>query len=180
MRDAPGLQAFHALSTDVGGGGASTLADGAAVAEAVREASAPAWRLLSDARRMRIAYAHADGASDLREERGVFELGARGEFRAVAYNDADRVGAPLVGPGTTVAAALAALRSLNAALSDERLVARFTLRPGSLLVFDNSRVLHGRGQIEGGGRVLAGAYIGADEWRSRLRTPEREEERGRA
>jgi len=173
MRAPPGLQAFHALRADAGGGGASLLADGAAVARAVREASAGAWRLLSDARRLRVSYAHADAAHELRAARGVFEAGARGEFRAVAYNDADRVGAPIVGRGATVGAALAALRVMNAALRDERLVARFVLRPGTLLVFDNSRVLHGREAIRGGGRVLAGAYLGADEWQSRLRVLER-------
>ena len=180
MREPPGLQAFHALRADAGGGGASLLADGAAVAASVRAASAGAWRLLSDEGRLRVAYAHVDAEHELRAERGVFAVGARGEFRAVCFNDADRVGAPLLGRGASAAAALAALRVLNAALRDERLVARFVLEPGTLLVFDNSRVLHGREAIAGAGRVLAGAYISADDWRSRLRMLERSSAEGGA
>ncbi len=180
MCEPPGLQAFHALRADAGGGGASLLADGAAVAASVRAASAGAWRLLSDERRLRVAYAHVDAAHELHAERGVFAVGARGEFRSVCFNDADRVGAPLLGRGASAAAAMAALRVLNAALRDERLVARFVLQPGTLLVFDNSRVLHGREAIAGAGRVLAGAYISADDWRSRLRVLERASAEGGA
>jgi gamma-butyrobetaine dioxygenase len=45
------------------------------------------------------------------------------------------------------------------------------LQPGEILVFNNRRMLHGRRAftLPGGcARRLIGAYVGADEWRSRL------------
>ena len=45
------------------------------------------------------------------------------------------------------------------------------LQPGEVLVFNNRRMLHGRRAFSlcgGGVRRLLGAYVNADEWRSRL------------
>ena len=44
------------------------------------------------------------------------------------------------------------------------------LRPGTLVVFDNMRVLHGRSAVHPRtSRVVHGAYIADEVWRSRCR-----------
>ena len=177
MSSPPGLQAFHALVADTLGGGESLFVDGFAVAEHLQRASPRAWHVLSDARRLRLAYKHSDEHEDLRATRGVFELNDRGDAQACFYNDCDRAGAPLVGRGVSVLEALEALRALHAALLDDALLLRLMLRPSTLMIFNNERVLHGREQILGEGRVLAGAYVDADAWRSRLRVLERRHSR---
>jgi len=186
MHSPPGLQAFHCLSQDDGGGGASTLVDGAALAKYLHTRHSTAWKYLSDPLRLRLAYAHVDAKHELRHERGVFTLNANGSFRSVHFNEADRVGPPIIGAGAkgfgaqghgAALRALGALHILREALEDPELGflrRRFLLEPGQLLIFDNSRVLHGREAILGNGRVLSGAYVGEDMWRSRLRVLERE------
>ena len=180
MREPPGLQAFHCLTPDPGGGGASTLVDGAAIAEVLRRESPRAWRLLSDARRLRVEYAHVVGATagKLRAERAVFDAAGR-----IAWNDADRACVLLgrgSGGGASARAALEALSALQHASRKAALVARLALQPGTLLVFDNERLLHGRDAVTGAGRVLTGAYLTRGVWRGRLLALESEEvgERG--
>ena len=47
---------------------------------------------------------------------------------------------------------------------------RLPLHPGTVLVFDNTRTLHGREGFDAtSGRTLLGAYVGADDWHSKLR-----------
>jgi trimethyllysine dioxygenase len=41
------------------------------------------------------------------------------------------------------------------------------LKPGMMVVIDNWRVMHGRSGFSGD-RRMCGAYVGRDEWRSRL------------
>jgi hypothetical protein len=56
------------------------------------------------------------------------------------------------------------------ALRDPRFQLWLPLRPGSLLLFDNTRVLHGRSAIDPrSGRVLAGCYIAQQDWQGRWR-----------
>jgi trimethyllysine dioxygenase len=43
------------------------------------------------------------------------------------------------------------------------------LSPGTLVVIDNWRVMHGRSAFTGA-RRMCGAYVGNDDWRSRLET----------
>ncbi len=46
------------------------------------------------------------------------------------------------------------------------------LAPGTLVVIDNWRVMHGRSAFTGA-RRMCGAYVGRDEWLSRLETLKR-------
>ena len=156
-------QLFHALEADASGGGVTTLVDGAAVAQQLAERAPAALRWLS---RNALHFAHRDAAADVRAARPPLLLDARGRFRAISFNDADRVA--VAGAGASPRA-YAALRALLAATRDPLLELRVALRPGTALLFDNARVLHGRSAIGGARRVLAGAYVSDDDWRSRLR-----------
>ena len=67
--------------------------------------------------------------------------------------------------------AYAALRTFSRVAGSERFQLRYPFEPGDLVAFDNRRILHGRSPIDvdGGTRVLHGAYIDHDEIYSRLR-----------
>ena len=71
----PGLQAFHALVADGGGGGDSLLVDGFAVAEQLRAADAATFALLSS---FPIPYAHTEAATVVRAAHPVLNLGDDG------------------------------------------------------------------------------------------------------
>jgi gamma-butyrobetaine dioxygenase len=89
---------------------------------------------------------------------------------------ADRAAAPLqlkpvfTDPALAFPAVYAALSALQMQLADEQLRLRLQLRPGTLLIFNNTRVLHARtGFASSSNRVLLGAYIGKDEAEAALR-----------
>jgi gamma-butyrobetaine dioxygenase len=65
-------------------------------------------------------------------------------------------------------------------LGDARFELRFPLAAGELLMFDNSRIVHGRTAFDAarGRRHLQGCYIDIDEPRSRYRTLSRRLQNG--
>ena len=60
-----------------------------------------------------------------------------------------------------------ALRLWHKTLTSADSEYRVQLAPGTVLAFDNSRALHGRSAFTGK-RHMCGAYVGSDDWRSRL------------
>ena len=61
-----------------------------------------------------------------------------------------------------------ALRKWNAILQDKRNEYWVQLEPGKAVVIDNWRVLHGRSAFSGY-RKMVGAYVGWDDYQSKLR-----------
>ncbi|KAH8831192.1 Trimethyllysine dioxygenase [Flagelloscypha sp. PMI_526] len=60
-----------------------------------------------------------------------------------------------------------AIRLWNSILQDERVKYWVQIQPGTAVVVDNHRVMHGRSAFHGK-RRMCGAYIGIDEYKSRL------------
>jgi alpha-ketoglutarate-dependent taurine dioxygenase len=194
LQDPPGIQVFHAIVADASGGGDSVLIDGFAVAEAMRASSPAAFAFLS---RARLLYHHTDPEAVVRARRPVFVCDEDGTPRAFSFNNDDRdilslahlpdPTASTTGAGYFPSAAALArtdpdaaaaaiprfyehLHVLRSLLADPRLQVWHGLRPGTVLIFDNTRVLHGRAAFPvTSGRTLAGTYIGREEWESRLR-----------
>jgi alpha-ketoglutarate-dependent taurine dioxygenase len=204
LGEAPGLQVFHCTRPDARGGGDSLLLDGLALAEAVAARDAAAFELLT---LWPLPYHHTGSDGIVGAARPVFALDGEGRVESVHYNSADRgpvmlppswarelalaralVGggaggralAPrpaLASPATAIPALYAALAVLEQCLAEPALTLTLPLRPGMMLVFDNTRVLHGRAGFDvASGRTLVGCYMGRDEWSSRLRQLELEKE----
>ena len=57
---------------------------------------------------------------------------------------------------------------------DARNALDITLAPGTLLIIDNCRVMHGRRAFSAGRRRMCGAYVNRDDWLSRLRVLRRD------
>ncbi|MEX0923339.1 MAG: trimethyllysine dioxygenase [Rhodovibrionaceae bacterium] len=160
--DAPGYQMFHCLEFD-GEGGESTLVDGFRIAEILQRDAPEAYETLA---RVRIPGHYLDEGVNLRAARPLFREDAHGRLRQVSYNNHDR--APFWLPEDEMAAFYKALKAFDALANDPALVYRRRLEPGTALLFDNWRVLHGRLAYQGH-RRLAGAYLNKEDVESRLR-----------
>jgi len=166
--DPCGLQLFHLLSHSGGSGGVTLLVDGFYVASLLRELHPDAYKLLS---RIPIpAHAAGDACALYRPSplKGYPPLrhDQSGELVQVRWNNTDRsvmhhLDAELVEPWYD------AIRRWHGLLTSVDSEYWVQLTPGTVLSVDNHRVLHGRSEFDGQRRVC-GAYIGVDEYRSRL------------
>ncbi|PWN50462.1 Trimethyllysine dioxygenase [Violaceomyces palustris] len=187
--DPAGLQMFHLLShtasksvassgaassksnsaPSVGpSGGESLLVDGFLAAAVLKDVHPEAYETLS---RVRIR-THSAG-DDNTMIRPLMDGGypilqhddATGELVLIRYNNDDR--SVLRIPEAEVEPFYDALRKWNEILTNEEGQYWTQLKPGTALIFDNHRVLHGRSSFVGN-RRLCGAYIPHDDYRSRL------------
>jgi trimethyllysine dioxygenase len=99
--------------------------------------------------------------------RPLFRLDESGKLVQVSYNNLDR--APFTLPPARQRAFYRALATFNALCSEPALQHRRRLLPGSVLLFDNWRVLHARDAYVGY-RRLAGVYLNREDLESRLRS----------
>ena len=158
---APGLQIFHCTVADEAGGGDSLLLDGLAAAAEVKARHLKAFKLLST---WPIDYHHSGLDGLVSASRPVFQLDALGStVESVGWNDDDRLPVKLPpgklnGAPQDVLAFYQALDLFRSVLTDPKMVLRFALRPGDVLIFDNTRILHGRDGFQvTSGRTLVGA-----------------------
>ena len=150
----PGFQLLHCLST-AGRGGESIFVDGMAAAERLRARYVDAFSTLCQTP---ILYRFQDAGADLAVERTMLEVDTRDQFRAIHYDDRSIAPLPLKGP--LLKKYYAAYRQLAELLSDPARSVIYRLQPGDLVLFDNTRILHGR--TEGQGGHLQGCYLDAD------------------
>jgi gamma-butyrobetaine dioxygenase len=152
----PGFQLLHCLS-NAGRGGESIFVDGMAAAERVRAHDANAFSTLC---KTPILYRFQDADADLAVERTMLEVDTSEQFRAIYYND--RWIAPLPLKGPLLKKYYAAYRQLADLLCDPARSVVYRLQPGDVVLFDNTRILHGRTEGEGGSSHLQGCYLESD------------------
>ena len=160
--DAPGLQMLHCLKFE-GTGGESTMVDGLTIAAMMREREPEMFALLS---RVAIPGQYIGDGSHLMAARPVFRHDHNGNLVQVSYNNADR--APFLLPADEMVALYEALRAFDDLANSDKLRWSHVLRPGEAMLFDNWRVLHGRGAYTGQ-RTMCGAYINREDFESRRR-----------
>jgi [2-(trimethylamino)ethyl]phosphonate dioxygenase len=152
----PGFQLLHCLSA-AGEGGDSIFVDGMAVAERIRVEDPDAFTTLCQTP---ILFRFQDATVDLVAERTMLELDTQGQFRAIHYNDRSIAPLPLKGP--RLKKYYPAYRKLAALLHEPARLVVCRLEPHDLVLFDNTRVLHGRTAFSTGARHLQGCYVDAD------------------
>ena len=154
----PGFQALHALIASSEGGD-SLFADGFAIAEHLRASAPDAFAQLTATA---VPFHYRSGDAELRAERPLIQLAVNGEVTAVHYNN--RSIAPLNLPADEAARFYSAYRRLASLLRAPRLQLRTRLDAGTLVVFDNQRVLHGRSAFSSARypRHLRGCYLSRD------------------
>lgn len=163
---APGLQFLHCRANGVTGG-RSLFADGAAVAEALRERDPAAFELLAA---HDVPFFRRHDGWDYRAHQRVIELD--GEGRVTGLTVSQHLQDDIDLPQPVLDRYYPALCRLLAMLREERFVNRFRLEPGTCVVFDNHRIVHGREAFEAGSgaRHLRGCYVDRGAMRSTCRT----------
>jgi trimethyllysine dioxygenase len=160
--DSPGYQMFHCLKFD-GHGGDSTLVDGFKVADQIRRIDPMAFEVLSN---IKVPAQYLGDGVHLRAEHPVIELDHNGDFVQIAYNNYDRAPFRLATPRMN--AFYRALKLFNQLINDPSNEITMRLAPGTALLFDNWRTLHGRRAYQGF-RWLCGAYLNKEDFESKLR-----------
>jgi [2-(trimethylamino)ethyl]phosphonate dioxygenase len=150
----PGFQLLHCLSA-AGHGGESVFVDGMAVAERLRARDPDAFTTLSQ---IPILYRFEELA--LANERAMIEVDTQGEFRAIYYDDRSIAPLPLKGP--RLKKYYAAYRQLAELLHEPARSVACRLQPGDLVLFDNTRILHGHAALSAGARHFQGYHLDAD------------------
>jgi trimethyllysine dioxygenase len=160
--DPPGYQMFHCLKFD-GSGGESTLVDGFKIAEEIRRGDPIAFEVLST---VKVPAHYLGDGVHLRGEHPVIGLDHNGDVVQIAYNNYDR--APFRLPTPRMNAFYRALKLFNRMINDPANEIGMRLAPGTALLFDNWRTLHGRHAYQGV-RWLCGAYLNKEDFDSKLR-----------
>jgi trimethyllysine dioxygenase len=160
--DAPGLQLLHCLAFD-GTGGESTMVDGFRIADELRRDEPDHYGVLSS---VAVPGQYIGDGSHLMAARPVFRHDETGLLAQVSFNNADR--APFLLPADEMTRFYDAMREFEARANDHRMQWRRVLSPGSAMLFDNWRVLHGRTSYTGH-RHLCGGYVNREDFESRLR-----------
>jgi gamma-butyrobetaine dioxygenase len=154
----PGVQLLHCLVNETTGG-LSTLVDGHAVVEHLREVDPQALEVLTSTP---VRFRYRDATTELVHQAPLIELDARGGLATIRFSPRlDFV--PLL-PPAALAAFYSARRVLDRLLRSAHFEIRFLLQAGELVMFDNRRLLHGRTAFDPqqGIRHLQGCYIDMD------------------
>ena len=161
----PTVQLLHCLHAAADGGGDSTFTDGFRAAAVLRRQDPAAFTCLTVTP---VTFAYADAAAVLRATGPMIGLDPRGRIRQIRLNG--RSLAPVRLPTAQARAFYAAYRAFAglAAGPDAMVTAR--LAPGDCVIFDNTRILHGRtafadgrgGGASTGRRHLQGCYADLD------------------
>ncbi|GMK59333.1 hypothetical protein CspeluHIS016_0703480 [Cutaneotrichosporon spelunceum] len=168
--DPAGLQIFHCLSHPCppGTGGETLLVDAFYVADQVAKRDPAAYETLS---RLAVPF-HASGndGTMLRPpvSQPILRHDHMGRLQQARWNNEDRC---VLGEGWSPAEIrewYAAARLFGDICTSKEAEYWVKLTPGTVVVIDNWRVMHGRAAFTGQ-RTMSGAYVGADDWRSRRR-----------
>ena len=162
----PGVQLLHCLVNETTGGW-STLVDSLSVAAALQEEDPEGLQLLASTP---VRFRFIDANEELIERRPIVQRDVSGRMTGVHYSPRlDYL--PLLDTAST-RRFQRARRRLSELFADPRFELRFPLRAGELMMFNNSRVLHGRTAYDPneGRRHLQGCYIDLDGPRSLYRT----------
>jgi gamma-butyrobetaine dioxygenase len=158
----PGIQLLHCLVNETRGG-LSTLVDGFAVAQSLRQQEPQAFDILS---RTPVRFKYLDATTELTASAPPIELDVTGELKAIHFSPRlDFV--PPFAP-EQLDAYYRARRLFDHGLRAPDFELRFLLKAGDLVMFDNCRLLHGRTGFDpaDGLRHLQGCYIDIDGPRS--------------
>lgn len=161
----PGLQLLHCRRNTTVGGNA-VYVDGFAVAEEIRRRDADLWRAITE---IPWTFTNRSTATDYRWRSPLVVLDTEGNPSEVRMTTFLR--GPLNVPFEAVELAYAGLRAFQELANSERFRLTFAYQPGDLMIFDNRRILHGRGAFDEaiGDRALQGCYMEREEVLSRIR-----------
>ncbi|KAF9069703.1 hypothetical protein BDP27DRAFT_1325233 [Rhodocollybia butyracea] len=165
-----------AISSSHSLGGTTLLVDGFYVASILRQLHPDAYDLLSSVKVPAHAAGERDTAGIFSTDEGhpILTHDTSGNLIQVRWNNDDRSAVTSLPslPGSGMTATMEewynALRTFHTLLSSPDSEFWVQLEPGTAVIVDNHRVLHGRSGFMGR-RRMCGAYVGKDEWKAKLR-----------
>ncbi|MDZ7714547.1 MAG: TauD/TfdA family dioxygenase [Rhodovibrio sp.] len=165
----PGIQLLHCLVNETTGG-LSTLVDSLAVARQLQAEDPHGFDLLATTP---VRFRFTDAHEELIERRPIIQRDGQGRMTGVHYSP--RLDSLPVMDVQTTRRFQHARQRLGELFVDPAYQISFPLAAGELMMFDNSRVLHGRTSYDPseGARHLQGCYIDLDGPRSLYRTSAR-------
>ena len=163
VNDAPGLQTLHCLDKD-SIGGENQLVDGLAIAEKMRNEYPDAFNILCN---VNIPGRYIKPSTYLEAHRPLFRVNNIGKVVQVSFNNHDR--APFRLENNQMSQFYDAYKIFHNLANDSSRQFEFILDPGTVLTFDNWRLLHARSSLTGY-RQLCGGYHNREDFESRLRS----------
>jgi len=160
------IQLLHGLHAAAEGGGDSTFTDGFRAAAGLRRRHPEAFTCLTTTP---VTFAYADATAVLRATGPMIGLDPRGRIRQIRFNG--RSLAPVRLPAAQAREFYAAYRAFAEVVTGPDAMATARLAPGDCVIFDNTRILHGRTAFADGGgsggrgnarRHLQGCYADLD------------------
>jgi gamma-butyrobetaine dioxygenase len=165
----PGIQLLHCLVNETTGG-LSTLVDSLAVAQQLQQEDPQGFDLLATTP---VRFRFVDAHEELIERRPIIQRDGQGRMSGVHYSP--RLDSLPLMDAEATRRFHSARQRLGELFVDPAFQVSFPLAAGELMMFDNSRVLHGRTSYDPseGARHLQGCYIDLDGPRSLYRTSAR-------
>ena len=157
--DAPGLQLLlccHYKAT----GGESIIVDGFKIAQKIKKDSKELYDILTE---IEVTGQYMGDGVFLESKRPIFKLNSNKELIQVSFNNYDR--APFRINEKKTLKFYQAIKKFDLIANNEDYQWRHILKPGELLIFNNWRVLHGRGSFKGE-RKISGCYINKEDFDS--------------
>ena len=163
VHDAPGLQTLHCLQREAIGGD-NQFIDGLAIADEMQQKHPQAFATLCNVQ----VPGHYIGENiHLQTHRSVFRTNSDGEVLQVSFNNHDR--APFRLPDNEMERFYRAYGIFYRLAHQQQRQFQYCLNPGTILTFDNWRLLHGRASLTGY-RQLCGGYHNREDFESLVRT----------
>ena len=160
--DAPGLQLLLCCNYKATGG-ESIMVDGFKIAEKIKNKKKEIYDLLTN---VEVTGQYLGDGVSLEAKRPIFRLNSDKELIQVSFNNYDR--APFRMSEYKTKKFYEAIREFDLIANDIEYQWRRVLKPGDLLIFNNWRILHGRGSFSGV-RKMSGCYINKEDFDSSCR-----------
>ena len=160
--DAPGLQLLLCCQYEAEGGD-SIMVDGFKIAETIKKENEELFDILS---KTEVKGQYKGDGVHLEASRPIFRLNKDKELMQVSFNNYDR--APFRFKNDLTIKFYEAIKKFDLLANSKEYQWRHILKPGELLIFNNWRVLHGRGSFKGK-RKISGCYINKEDFDSSCR-----------
>ena len=160
--DAPGLQLLLCCHYKASGG-ESIMVDGYKIAQKIKLHRKDLYKILCD---MEVKGQYIGDGVFLEANRPIFRLNSEKELIQVSFNNYDR--AAFRTDDKKTLKFYEAIREFDLIANNQDYQWRRILKPGELLIFNNWRILHGRGSFKGE-RKMSGCYINKEDFDSACR-----------
>ena len=157
--DAPGLQLLLCCKYDAKGGD-SIMVDGFKLANEIKQKYKKHFKTLTTTK---VKGSYIGDGVRLEAKRPIIKLNEKNNFDQISFNNYDR--APFRETNQRTINFYKAIKVFDTMANQKQYQWRHILKPGELLIFNNWRVMHGRGAFSGI-RKMAGCYINKEDFDS--------------